>query len=71
MIIILVIIITIIIIMDGIGVRIQLHTPRNAPAALSSVEVSGNRGNEKNPRTFQPSNIPGETTKSFEYGRGY
>ena len=30
-----------------IVVRIQLHTPRLAPAALASVEVSGNRG--KNP----------------------
>ena len=35
--------------LDGIVVRIQLHTPRFAPAALSSVEVSGNRGNDKTP----------------------
>ena len=35
--------------LDGINVRIQLHMPRFAPAALSSVEVSGNRGNYKTP----------------------
>ena len=35
--------------LDGIVVRIHLHTPRFAPAALSSVEVSGNRGNNKIP----------------------
>ena len=34
---------------DGIGVQIQLHTPRFAPASLSLVEVSGNRGNYKTP----------------------
>ena len=35
--------------LDGIVVRIQLHTPSFAPAALSSVELSGNRGNDKSP----------------------
>ena len=33
-------------------VWIQLDTPRLAPAALGSVEVSGNRGNDKTPWTF-------------------
>ena len=35
--------------LDGIVARIHLHTPRFAPAALSSMEVSGNRGNDKTP----------------------
>ena len=33
--------------LNGIVARMQLHTPCFAPAALSSVEVSGNRGNDK------------------------
>ena len=35
--------------LDGIVAQKQLHTPRFGPAALSSVEVSGNRGNDKTP----------------------
>ena len=38
-----------------IVVRIQLHTPRLAPAALASVEVSGNRGNDKSPWRWEVS----------------
>ena len=35
-----------------------IHTPCFAHAALSSVEVSGNMGNDKSHWTFQPSTIP-------------